>query len=370
MRVEEQCVLALARGDTLLPFSLREIDGDRFSELACRHGVAALGYWRLTQDPLLAIAWAELPARAVKRLQIAYVYYAARSDRLAAQLEDLQEGLDARGIDAIVFKGPWLAFGAYPVPGTRPIADIDLGVRERDYERACTALHGLGYRSTRELPISAMSALRRAHFGEQLRFSAPRRLPVELHFRMINIGPPALSEDWLWRGKRALDVKGSVISVPGPEAMLLHLLVHANQHGFAKLRLLYDIHFALRGLSDEFDTGQFLALVRNLQCQACAYFGLVLARDLTKADVPTELLKHLRPSRIRRALYSRLWALRSSYALETTRRRVEFESPRFYLLEMGRVSQKAAYLRGIVQEAGGAVGMLKRVAHLRLAGSD
>jgi len=38
-----------------------------------------------------------------------------------------------------------MAFCAYPDPGARPIGDIDLGIRERDYPGALGALREIGY---------------------------------------------------------------------------------------------------------------------------------------------------------------------------------------------------------------------------------
>jgi hypothetical protein len=52
--------------------------------------------------------------------------------------------LDDASLDARVLKGPALAHSAYPEPGMRSFGDIDLLVRDRDYDRVLGALRARG----------------------------------------------------------------------------------------------------------------------------------------------------------------------------------------------------------------------------------
>ncbi len=335
-------------------------DARALFELAQRHQVAALVYHLWKSRASCDDARPGIPPEVRPSFRMAFLHHALRNEVLWRNLTELCAALESRGIEALVFKGPWLAFRAYPDPGTRPVDDIDLAIRERDYGGALEVLSSLGYRPDGSVPPDAEGALRRAHYGRQLRFKAWGRRPLELHLRMVNLGPPAPEERWLWERARALQLEGGTIRVPGPEAMLLHVLFHANQHGFVLLRLLFDVRYTLDRARDELDAGAFLALVREHRLRGSAYHGLCLARDLAGAAVPQALLDALRPGPLSRARFEWLWNLGAARALRSRRRRMELESPRFYLLEMGRLRDKARYVLAVMQEAGGPLAFLRR----------
>jgi len=287
---------------------------------------------------------------------MAYLHHFMRNEHLLGNLADLESCLAARGVNALYLKGPWLAFAAYPDRGTRPVGDIDLCIQGGDYTRTIEALEQLGYKPADDIPGRADRALSAAHFRGQLRFAAPRRRPVELHHRLVNVGPPAKEEVWVWESARGIDIDSVHLRVPGPEAMLLHLLLHANQHGFAVLRLLHDIRWALEASCRDIDWSLLDSRVRSLRCRVSAYHALALARDLAGANIPEDLLDSWRAWLPRRALFSWTWHLPAARRLEVAKRRMELESPLFYILEVGSVWEKLCFLAGIVREAGGPAG--------------
>ena len=359
MRAEAAALLELVRGGPTRLARNGSPDPGRLLELAQEHQVAPLVYQRWRARAGAEGGANDIPAEVRPSFRMAYLHHSLRNELLAKHLVELRSALAERGIDSLVFKGPWLAFHAYPDPGSRPVDDIDLGIHERDYEGTLEVLSTIGYQLGKSLPATPEEALRRAHFGRQLRFGGWGRRPIEVHFRMINLGPPAEEERWLWEGARTLELADGAIRVPGPEAMLMHVLMHANQHGFAVLRLLFDVRFTLESARDELDHDAFLGLIRAQRLEDSAYHGLVLARELAGATVPEVLLESLRPSSLGRARFAFLWSMGDVRRLEAPRRRNELESPRLYLLEMGRLSDKARYLWSVVREAGGPLAFLR-----------
>ena len=353
MRAEAAALLRLVGAAESAPSpSYGSPDPQRLLELAHEHQVTPLAYQRW-KSLGAAERRPDIPTEVRASFRMSYLHHGLRNEVLAKHLVELGNELAERGIESLVFKGPWLAFHAYPDPGTREVDDIDLGIHERDYKGTLEVLASLGYRLGEDLPSTPEEALRRAHYGRQLRFTGWGRRPLEVHFRMVNLGPPTGEERWLWERTRTLQLADGAIRVPGAEAMLLHLLMHANQHGFAVLRLLFDVRFALERAREELDVAAFLGLVREHRLEDSAYHGLLLARELAGASVPQVLLDSLRPNPLRRARFSWLWRVSAVRRLEAPRRRNDLESPRLYLLEMGRLSDKARYLRAVVREAGG-----------------
>jgi hypothetical protein len=363
MRIEADFVVSLACGDfdraAVAAYKVKEwgLAGD----LAARHQVESLCWWRLRHGNEVTVCSPSpsIPDWLSEQWHLAYLHHRLRNESLVRNLTVVHDSLAARGIKAMYLKGPWLALCAWPDAGTRPIGDIDLCVGENDYLGTVAALREAGYAPVEPLPQTYQEALRKAHFGRQIRFMARGRRPLELHFRLVNLGPPGVEENWVWHTARDLIIGGRILRVPGPEAMLLHLLLHANQHGFTVLRLLFDIRWALQRDAAIRDELEVIARIRQLRFGASAYHALLLARDLTEAAPVDSLLLALRPHMARRAVFSLAWNLAAARRLALTQRHNHTESPRFYLLEMGSLREKAQYLTGIAGEAGGAGGILR-----------
>ena len=338
-------VLQLARGEGVLGARIPSDCVDELVHLARAHQVEALCYWRWRMASLETGRAHAAPQDAPwKEFHSAFVQHSLWNAALAREIAALCGALGSRGVEALFFKGPWLAFAAFPDPGTRPVGDIDLGVRERDYRAALDALAALGYRANRALPADGGTALRQAHHFRQLGFDSEGKRPLELHFRLINIGPPTLNEGWVWDSRAEVEVDSVKFDVPGPAAMLLHLVVHANQHRFGMLRHLYDIHFALMHLGRRMDWPRFLGAVEDHRCRTSAFHSLLLARDLTGAAVPPSVLDSLRPGAFRCAVFSGVWGLDRARALAAPMMIGHADQARLYLLEMGTPLDKARYV--------------------------
>lgn len=356
MLPEARLVLAAARGDVGSLDATARVTWDRVPPLAAAHQVAGLTHHASGER----LARSGGPEDVLRRLELAFWHDAARNELLRRDLGELQRALLRARVDALVLKGPSLALRAYPHPGTRPVGDVDLCVGERDYERVVEVLRSLGYAAVVELPDRGERALEVAHHASQLRFAAPGRRPVELHFRLVHAGPPR-AEPWLWATARELDVGTATVRVPGPEALLLHLLLHAAQHGFAVLRLLHDVRFALEVDRGVLDPLLLIEMARPYRCNGVLFHALVLAESMAGARVPPELRAALDPGRLRRARFERLWSLARVRALEAPLWPDALEAPRLYLLGMDTLGRRLRYLRDVVRQNGGPVRSTRRL---------
>lgn len=357
LRPEVTLAVALAAGDgqAVRAVEWEHVDEHAFLSCASRHQIDGLCHWqlrRLARDEPAVVE--HVPDGITHGLRRAYAHHTLRNESLKRDLREVAAALASAGIQALVFKGPWLAFSAYPAPGARPIDDIDLGVNEADYLGTLDALERVGYRPISVAPASAELALRQAHFRRQIRLAAPGRRPVEIHFRMINVGPPTPVEHWVWDRHRTLSLGDREIGVPGPEAMVLHLALHATQHGFSVLRLLYDLRFALESCAGELDEDDLIDRARSLHCGAAMHFALLLAGDLAGAPPPRRVLQELKPAWARGQLFAVLWHLSKVRRLEMPQGSNATEASKLYLLEMGSMAEKLRYLRGLSSAAGGA----------------
>ena len=236
---------------------------------------------------------------------------------------------------------------------------------------AIEALATVGYDPVGPIPETPAAAIERAHYGHQIRFLGRGRRPLELHFRLVNLGPPRAEETWVWDTAVSLQIGEGKIRVPGPEAMLLHLLLHVAQHGFAVLRLLYDVRFALAAIGDRLDWDVLNARITEQRCTAIAYHALRLSEELAGARLAPGAAGLRRPPALRSWLCQRLWDLEAAGRLESPRGAMELEMPKLYLLELGRMRDKLRYLLALARQAGGLVAFVRAgLAALGLSGTD
>ena len=236
---------------------------------------------------------------------------------------ELLQLLDARartcGIALIGLKGAALhAIGLY-APGERPMADIDLLVREEDSEGAADLLQGLGFHETyatwKHRVFEPSDRRAPAAFGEH----ADNAMKIELHTRIREILP-----------LRAVDISVHMFARPLPAglngypsraALMMHLLLHASgAMVFRALRLinLHDIA-RLSVLMSDGDWEEFLCLGNARDSRlwwalpplllSARYYGCIAERILVPvaAGCPWLLKRTCRRRSLTDVSFSHLW---------------------------------------------------------------
>jgi hypothetical protein len=180
-----------------------------------------------------------------------------------ARIRDLLVSLDDAGREAniplVALKGAALHEMQLYSPGDRPMADIDLLVRESDSQRAARMLAQLGFRVThtsrRHQVFAAGAEVAANAFGENSAYG----MKIELHSQIQEVLP-----------LRAADVTALVFPrqpraglnyYPSPAALMTHLLLHAaGAMALRALRLLHlnDISRLSASMSSR-DWNEFLA---------------------------------------------------------------------------------------------------------------
>ncbi|HET9820068.1 MAG TPA: nucleotidyltransferase family protein [Rhodanobacteraceae bacterium] len=188
---------------------------------------------------------------------------AIRHRRIAALLEHIDARSHAAGLAMVPLKGAALhALGLY-TPGDRPMADIDLLVREEDVHAATRLLLGIGYVPSfddwRHRVFKPAAGVPPAVLGEH------RDTPVniELHARIrerLPVSVVDITERILRREPRP-----GLNPYPSRSALLAHLLLHAagNMCGRSlRLMHLHDIALLARSMQPE----EWIFLWRGRAC--------------------------------------------------------------------------------------------------------
>ncbi|HEX2254502.1 MAG TPA: nucleotidyltransferase family protein, partial [Thermoanaerobaculia bacterium] len=161
-----------------------------------------------------------------------------------------------------------------------------------------------------------------------------------IHFRLLNLGPPAAAEP-AWADAAAWHLGGLEVPVPAPERFLLHLALHARQHGHCLLRLFADL--AVHRATWAVDPARFAALAREHHLAGAAWLSLQLAAELFDRPDIAAPATALAPSPLGRFALAALWRPRRALALAAPRWPVRAELPRAYLLSGAPLREKLAW---------------------------
>lgn len=217
----------LARPGSAVP-EWNELEWQLASAAAAAHGVS----------PLLChySPWRNLAWRRFLETQLEHVQ--CRQQRIAQLLQRIDTQACAAGLAVVALKGSALhAIGLYE-PGQRPMADIDLLVRETDVERARRLLQALGY-------VESFTQWKHRTFkpaiGDPIAGLGEHRdtpINIELHTR-IQERLPIATVDITERIYPRQAVPG-LNPYPSNGALMSHLLLHAAGNLCARsLRLLH-----------------------------------------------------------------------------------------------------------------------------------
>lgn len=198
---------------------------------ATMHGVSSL---------LSTVLRWQVPAGWVQFLQEQRTHTASRHQRICDFLMTIDGRIRAAGVPAVALKGPALhAIGLYEV-GERPMADIDLLVREQDLARTESLLAALGFRQTsatwKDRTLELINSRPPGRFGE----NAANDIKIELHTRVGDTLPlnPVDISDLVFPPHAHPGLNG----YPSTGALMTDLLLHAAGAMASRSLRLLNLH--------------------------------------------------------------------------------------------------------------------------------
>lgn len=210
-------------------------------KFVCRvHGVAPLLHQKLNEA-----AWPEPSIKTWLAEQ-----HASNTQRVAKMQAELREILaifDQNNLRLMPLKGSILAAIYYDEAGLRPMADLDLLIEPESLPRSIKLLEQLGYRER----VAHWKHIEFIKPGNQHVVSTevehpdnPRGLEVHLACRETFGGPTIELTERMWKNAARGELLGEKATIPNPEALWLHLVVHATYHiwqGRGRLIQLIDL---------------------------------------------------------------------------------------------------------------------------------
>lgn len=294
-----EALVCLLRGGvehgTLTPVEqLLQGDWTAVVEEAIRHEVEALLYVRLDSLP----PGARLPSAFTERLAELYARSALHNRFLYDQLSELLQAYTAAGLEVIVLKGAYLAEVVYGDITLRPMADLDLLVRQDELSDAADVLRAVGYEPDKDFTVEDVCS--RGHHLPKFRKGGGSA--VELHWTLERPDRRLKFDiEGLWKRARPAVIAGRQALALSPADLLLHLCLHPSYHhrfgigpghGIA-LKYLLDVALVIDRYGDDIDGQEFASRANQMGGGRYVYCTLCLVKSLLGTSVPDEWLRRL-----------------------------------------------------------------------------
>lgn len=274
------------------------LDWELLLDLADRHAITPLLYWRLNSfNPDV------LPGA----LGAAFQKNVCRNLWLTRELLELHQLLEREGIQLMPFKGPTLALVAYGNLALRQFVDLDLLVRKSDALHARELLLANGYRSILQLSPRREQAYLDV-YDEFVLSSEDGHCLVELHWA-VTPSKFSIPLDTLpfWKCSESVCIGNTRVSCLGLEDLLLVLCVHGAKHCWSHLSLIADVAWLI-AKRPEVNWETFLERARAIGSLRIALLGLSLANGILQAPLPEAVLRTIKNDRATKALANRVVA--------------------------------------------------------------
>jgi hypothetical protein len=268
--------------------AIRELSGlsdsrwSMFLDASLHHGLAPLLYHRI--KPFFAAG--SVPPQVQQRLKEIYFQSAARNMRLYRELAKIVRACNDAGVPVMLLKGAHLAEAVYGNIALRPMADVDLLVKQHDMMRAHDILVGQGYAMTSKSDASC-SAVR--HMPPFTKDGVPR---IEIHYTIA--GPPIsgrFDSAELWKRARKVPLQGAEAWALCPEDLLLHLCLHTCiSHGLDNgIMAVLDISQVISHYKTELDWEQLMRRAGSSGADRCVHLVLHLAERFLGVSIPEQI---------------------------------------------------------------------------------
>lgn len=229
---------------------------------------------------------------AVDALGSAPAQAAARQLVAEATYRAVARVLGPLGIDHLLLKGPHLGALIYDEAWQRDYGDLDLLVREGQFQDAVSALLHGGF--TLKEPPAGREATIAASYDRGM--VSPHGWLVELHRALAPYGLYRVDYEGLFA--RAVPFRFGGVTARGlaVDDLLLHLVIHAAKSKFRTIEPKHVRDVALLVARQSIEWGTFLTRAGEAGCRTAAWVLLSAAVRIQGAAVPDGVLRRLRPS--------------------------------------------------------------------------
>lgn len=309
-----------------------EINWDYLITTATRHGVMPPLCHRVTK-----ICPEIIPDKILVQLQNYLQVNTTKNLRLTRELCQILTLFTNHNILALPFKGVVLAAAVYGDLGLRQVTDLDILVRDRDFDKAKDVLIAKGYQLKVQVPWECHLLRQNGLYN------------IDLHRDIV---PSYLGNfanfDWLWKQAKCIVLGDQKIPSLPPEILLLIICLNGSKECWCSLKRISD----LAQLIDAYPTldwSKTQQLAKQFGLRRLVYIGLQLTQSLLKTSLPKNIDPSLYSDRVANAI---VVEIKSKLFLPNNQLPREVEKTLFHIHTREHWRDKGRSLIGIMSHSG------------------
>lgn len=259
-----------------------KINYEKLIELAGFHDLTALIFYRLQKYEQ------QLPESVFSVLKSRYLGNIRVNLRLWKEFLQISAQFQKSNIDILPIKGIDILARFYPDVDLRSMVDIDILIREEQFEKAEKLLSALGYQKE-------LVGFREEYWRKQQCHIVFHKdgIIVEVHWALDFKRGNRVILPRLWQRLQKKESADYKIKLLSPEDALFSLALHLRRYGnILSLKQVFDAARIIKE-SPAFDWGYVLKECKNGKIRATIYFLLMQVSLFTQTSIPLEILNRL-----------------------------------------------------------------------------
>lgn len=223
-----------------------------------------------------------------------YLGFILKDYQRKKQLHEIIQILNFSSIPHILLKGSHLAENVYEKSYLRWMSDIDILIRNEDFEKCQTELSKIGYEySQNEIEAFSLLPFKDKHFPALTKADS---LPVEFHWN-IHRNYNYKFIDRLWERASNFTIDGRQAKGLSPEDLLIHICVHKalDDNFMSSLVLLSDIREILLKYNIDWNKVNEIVTSEWINSSKALFTAFHLYNLLMDGNIPQDFLKKIRP---------------------------------------------------------------------------
>jgi hypothetical protein len=276
------------------------LDWDKMIAIGKHQNLLPLFYQILSRHGFLE----DLPAREREKLEDDFLDHTALTLLYDDELRVILNSFQQKGVPCIILKGVSIALEFYNPRESRPYTDLDILIKESDFDKAKKILMELGF----GISNPEGEEIRRKYFNS-VSFSKAEahQIDLDLHWETFIISwneRAFLGSHKVWENIRWIEFSGLRLPVLQPYMLILYLALHFTfHHHFGKMLSLCDLDRVIKRWGKEIDWDKLIRQAIAAKIKKPTYYSLRLAHDLLKTEVPEEVFKALAQNKLEERLF-------------------------------------------------------------------
>ncbi|MDP8216454.1 MAG: nucleotidyltransferase family protein [Candidatus Kaelpia imicola] len=277
---EINLLLSLIRNSN--PKIKKDINWSIFIQHLITHELMPFAYQRLKHRKDI------VPSSIYSRLKNSYYYNLSRDNNLWQEFLNIVDNFKRSNITLLPIKGMDLFLRFYPDYYWRAMSDIDILIKEEDFDKSNKILSQLGYKKE-------LLGHRERYWRKNQCHVSFKKLGIflEVHWALDFKRKNRILLDHLWRRIKQVNIENRKIDILSAEDSVFSLALHNRRMGrILSLKQILDtsniINSTLR-----FDWNYILKETQQSKLQATIYFSLTQAKFFTNAKIPSSFIQRL-----------------------------------------------------------------------------